>query len=182
LNFWQLEKVCLRGIEPGDAALFFQWNLDSERARHLDFFWPPVSQASVAAWTEEQSLRRLEDGAFHWVIETLDGIPVGSISTHNCDPRNGTFSYGVDIAAQHQRKGFASEAIRLVLRYYFGELRYQKVTVPVHGDNLASIRLHEKLGFQREGVHRRMFFSQGKYEDVLWYGMTVEEFNGGSGK
>ena len=59
------------------------------------------------------------------------------------------------------------------------------MTVPVHGDNLASICLHEKLGFQREGVHRRMFFSHGKYEDVLWYGMTVEEFeelNGGSGK
>ncbi|MCI0578583.1 MAG: GNAT family N-acetyltransferase [Chloroflexi bacterium] len=63
-----------------------------------------------------------------------------------------------------------------MLGYYFRELRYQKVTVPVYADNAASIRLHEKLGFQREGVHRRMFFTQGRFVDVIRFGMTVEEF------
>jgi hypothetical protein len=29
--------VRLRGIEPGDAVTFFEWNQDSERARRLDF-------------------------------------------------------------------------------------------------------------------------------------------------
>ncbi len=31
------------------------------------------------------------------------------------------------VRREHQRKGYASEAIRLVLRYFFEELRYQKV-------------------------------------------------------
>jgi len=38
----------------------------------------------------------------------------------------------------------------LILKYYFEELRYQKVTVPVHANNPASIRLHEKLGFKKK--------------------------------
>jgi RimJ/RimL family protein N-acetyltransferase len=63
------------------------------------------------------------------------------------------------------------------MQYYFEELRYQKVTVPVHGDNEPSIRLHEKLGFQREGTHRRMVYTQGRFVDILWFGMTVEEFH-----
>ncbi len=46
----------------------------------------------------------------------------------------------------------------------------------VHSDNLASIRLHEKLGFQKEGTLRRMGFTGGKYIDLLWYGMTADEF------
>ena len=177
MNYWQGKRVRLRGIEPSDAEHFIRWNLDSERARHLDFVWPPTSNASVQAWVEAQSRQKLEHDSFHWVIENHDGDPVGSISTHDCTPRYGTFSYGIDVAPEHQRQGYAREAIRLVLRYYFEELRYQKVTVPVHSDNEASIRLHEGLGFQREGTHRRMFYTQGHFVDVIWFGMTAEEFH-----
>ena len=176
MNFWQGKKVRLRAIEPSDAEYFIRWNLDSERARHLDFVWPPTSEASVRAWVEEQSKRKLEHDSFHWMIENQDGEPVGSISTHDCNPRDGTLSYGVDVAPEQQRQGYAGEAIRLVLKYYFEELRYQKVTVPVHSDNPASIRLHESLGFQREGTLRRMFFTRGHFVDVIWFGMTAEEF------
>ena len=60
--------------------------------------------------------------------------------------------------------------------YYFDELRYQKVTVNVHSHNEASILLHQKLGFIKEGTHRRMGYTKGGYFDVIWFGMTVEEF------
>ena len=102
---------------------------------------------------------------------------MGSISTQNCNSRNGTFSYGIDISAEERGNGYATEAIQLVLKYYFEELRYQKVTLPIVSDNHASIHLHEKLGFQQEGRFRRMLYSSGKYIDVLWYGMTMEEYS-----
>jgi hypothetical protein len=46
----------------------------------------------------------------------------------------------------------------------------------VYSFNDASIRLHESLGFQREGRWRRMGYSEGQYFDHLFYGLTVEEF------
>lgn len=176
MNFWQGKHVRLRGVEPSDATTFFEWNLDSEMARNLDFVWPPVSQAQVSTWVEEVSQKKMEDGMFTWVIEDASGTAVGSISTHHCNPRNGTFSYGVNVARQHQRQGYAAEAIALVLRYYFEELRYQKVTVQVNSFNEASAALHEKLGFLREGTLRRMVYSGGAYYDAHWYGMTKEEW------
>ncbi len=166
----------LRAIEPQDASVFFVWNLDSERARLLDFVWPPQSHASVEAWAAQQALKKFEGGDYHWLVENLEGLPVGSISTHNCDRRCGTFAYGVDIAEEHRRKGYAGAAIRLVLRYYFEEMRYQKVTVTIYAGNLASIALHEGLGFQCEGRLRRMALSEGRFIDVLYYGLTAEEF------
>lgn len=176
-NYWHGKNVRLRGIEPADAELFYRWNLDSERARRLDFVWPPISQAAVREWVEQQARQRLDQDAFHWIIENRDGEPVGAIRTSDCRPHDGTFSYSVDVAAEYRRQGYASEAIAIVLGYYFEELRYQKVTVAVHADNEGSVRLHEKLGFRREGTHRRMFFTGGRYVDVLWYGLTVEEFH-----
>lgn len=56
-NFWQGKKVRLRAIEPSDAKHFVCWNLNSERARNLDFVWPPQSAVAVQAWVEEQSRR-----------------------------------------------------------------------------------------------------------------------------
>ena len=176
MNFWKGTKVRLRGIEPSDAETLFKWNLDSERARYIDFLWPPISEAAVRAWAEEQSKHKLENDTFHWLIENHGGEPVGTISTHRCNPHHGTFTYGLDVAREHRRNGYAGEAILLVLKYYFEELRYQKVTVAVYSDNTASIQLHEKLGFQHEGTHRRTIFTRGEYLDTVWYGMTVEEF------
>jgi len=175
-NFWSDATVSLRAIEPGDVEYFQRWNLDSERARLLDFLWPPQSEVTLRRWVEEQAQRKLENDAFHWVIENRQGEPVGSIATHRCNHRDGVFSYGVDVAHEHRRRGYAAAAIVLILRYYFSHLRYQKASVAVHGDNEACLRLHDKLGFRREGVLRRHVFTNGVFVDLVWFGMTVEEF------
>lgn len=69
---------------------------------------------------------------FRFVIESLDGQFAGTINTRSCDRRSDTFKYGLAIREAHQRKGYGSEAVRLVLRYFFAELRYQKCTAHVY--------------------------------------------------
>ena len=182
MNFWKGSKIRLRGVEPADAESFFMWNTDSEAARFLEFVFPPISLALVRHWLEEESLKKLEHDGFTWVIEDGEGRAVGSIRTHNCNHYNGTFSYGIYIADNAKRNGYAAEAIGLVLRFYFDELRYQKVTVTVNADNSASIALHEKLAFIREGTLRRMFYSGGEYYDVHWYGLTIDEWHASWGE
>jgi RimJ/RimL family protein N-acetyltransferase len=98
------------------------------------------------------------------------------MGVHEADPRVGAFTYGINVKREEQRKGYASEAIRLLLRYYFQERRYQKVTIKVYGFNEASTRLHESLGFQVEGRLRRMVYTDGEFHDEVIYGMIVEEF------
>jgi RimJ/RimL family protein N-acetyltransferase len=175
-SVWRGERVRLRVIEPGDWETYFAWNGDDERARNLLWFIPlPQSQEAVRRWAEQESLRRPEGDNFRFVIDHA-GEVVGDLTTHRCNARIGKLSYGLNIRREHRRKGFASDAIRTVLRYYFRELRYQKVTVAVYSDNEASIRLHEKLGFQQEGRLRRTVFTDGRFFDELLFGLTVEEF------
>lgn len=176
MNFWQGKRVSLRGVEPSDAETFVQWNLDSGMARDVDFIWPPVSRAQVSKEVGELSLKKLEDDAFVWMLEDASGTAVGLIRTFQCDHRAGTFRYGLNVSAEHRRLGYAREAVLLVLRYYFSELRYQKCTVGVHADNEASVALHERLGFRREGTLRRMGFSGGRHFDIHMYGITREEW------
>jgi len=176
VNFWQSKEIRLRGVEPSDAAIFTAWNLDSEMARGIDYVWIPVSQAFTEKWLEEESGKKLENDSFRWIIEDSSGTAVGWVSTHDCNARNGTFAYALGIASEHRRKGYAFEAVRLILKYYFEELRYQKVTASVHSYNEASVSLHEKLGFVREGTLRRMIYTKGEFFDLYYYGMTNGEW------
>jgi RimJ/RimL family protein N-acetyltransferase len=175
-NFWQGERIRLRAIEPEDADTFFHWNFDSEMARVVAFLWPPTSLMAVRAWAEKMATQEIKDDTLTLAIENREGQLVGSIGSHSINRRTGTFGYGVAVGEEYQGRGYASEAVILLLRYFFEELRYQKVTVTVYACNPASIALHEKLGFQREGQLRRMVYTRGQYYDEFFYGMTCEEF------
>ncbi len=181
MNFWKGANIRLRAIEPSDAETFYRWNLDTEAARNLEYIWPPTSLAQVRHWAEKESLKELDGDTYLWIMEDIAGTAVGSIRTHNCNHWSGTFMYGLFVAAEHQRMNHASDAVGIVLRYYFNELRYQKATVTVNAYNQASIALHERLGFIKEGTGRRMFYSDGEYHDVHWYGMTREEWDAREG-
>ena len=178
-NYWEGEKIRLRALEPSDADTFFEWNLDGETARKLYQVPFPQSRAGVARWAQDVSARGPEGDSFFMVIETLDGQVVGSINAHQCERRHGTFKYGIAVMREHWRKGYASEAIRILARYYFEELGYQKVNAEVFEFNEGSQKLHEGLGFVLEGRLRRMIYTEGKRFDMLVYGMTREEFGGG---
>jgi len=175
-NYWQGQKIKLRAVELSDLEFFIALNQDTKRQQFLDWLKPPTSNSIIEDWLKDKAHQGMKDFQHQWMIESLEGQTVGSIVTHSCDSRTGTFSYALDIAQQFQRQGFASEAIRLILKYYFQELRFQKVTVAVHSNNLASIELHKHLGFQHEGSHRRVVFSEGEFYNLEWYGLTIEEF------
>jgi RimJ/RimL family protein N-acetyltransferase len=176
MNIWQGHRVRLRSVEPGDWETHFRWNQESEMSRRIDRVYFPQSTVEAQRWAERAAAQTASDAQFHFEIETLDGTLVGSIGTNHCDARVGSFGYGIGILPEHQRKGYASEAILLVCRYYFQELRYQKVNAVVYSFNEPSIKLHEHLGFQLEGRIRRMVFTQGRHFALLYYGMTSDEF------
>jgi RimJ/RimL family protein N-acetyltransferase len=175
-NIWQGNRVRLRAIEPSDWETFDSWNQDTEMERRAYWIPFPQSKERVRQWAETTAQKVPENDTSFLVIESLAGEVAGSVNTNRCDRRQGTFSYGIAIRREHQRKGYASEAIRLLLRYFFAELRYQKVIASVYSFNEPSIRLHESLGFQLEGRLRRMIYTDGQFHDELIYGLTAEEF------
>jgi RimJ/RimL family protein N-acetyltransferase len=176
-NIFRGKLVRLRAVEPDDWQFFY--NMDdttTDFGRNTDEIWFPSSREGVKAWTEEQSKAKHEGDHFRFQVEALDtGECVGTLNTHTINRRVGTFMYGIAITPQAQGKGYATEAVRLLLRYFFREKRYQKVNAEVYSFNTASIRLHERLGFTLEGQLRRMVYTDGQFHDALIYGMTREE-------
>jgi RimJ/RimL family protein N-acetyltransferase len=176
-SYWEASLVRLRAVEPDDWEVHHDWDKDSSMQRLLDRVHIPRSREMSRRWAEQQSQREPDNDNFHFQVETLAGELVGSVNAHDCDRRTGTFEIGIATRPEHQRKGYASQAVALLLRYYFHELRYQKVTAHIDDRNEPSLQLFQRLGFQLEGRLRRMVYSGGRHYDYIAYGLTVEEFD-----
>jgi RimJ/RimL family protein N-acetyltransferase len=175
-NFWQGKRVRLRAVTSDDWKFFLDSDLETEFAQFTDNILFPDSAERLKKWTSELALAEPWKHEFRMMIENLHGTCIGTINTHTCDSRVGTFRYGLAIQREHRHKGYATDAIQLVLMYFFHELRYQKVNVNIYDFNIPSLELHKKLGFQEEGRLRRMVYTDGKFHDEIILGLTAEEF------
>ena len=175
--FWQGEKVRLRPLRLEDAEVALVDSLDSPSRRDLQLgIELPTTvegiRSSLAKWVDCKDA----DGLIIFTIETLEGEDVGGISYHSRDRKNGIFSFGVNISRPNRKKGYAEDAVKILLRYGFRERRYQKCNSACVHTNTASIALHTKLGFTEEGRVRRRWYYDGQYHDDVLFGMTIEEF------
>ena len=175
-NIWTGKLVRLRAVEPGDWEFFHSLDLDSDAARSAYEVPFPRSVEGSKKWAADTAMAAPNQDRYRWVIETLEGTPVGTIDTHSVHPEDGRFQYGISISGDQRQRGYASEAITILLRFMFTERRYQKANATVYAFNQRSKRLHEKLGFVLEGRLRRVHYAGGEYHDVFLFGMTREEF------
>ncbi|NOU88678.1 GNAT family N-acetyltransferase [Paenibacillus sp. LMG 31460] len=175
-NIWSGSKVRLRPVLPSDWKAFHENDQDSGGARLCDFIHFPRSEDGTKSWAEYKSSKPSDGDNVFLAIESLDGTLVGSITANSCDTRNGTFKYGIAIFRKHWRKGYAFEATKILLRYYFDELRYRKVNAYVYAFNEGSCALQDHLGFIQEGILREMIFTNGRHYDEYVYGQTKDEF------
>jgi RimJ/RimL family protein N-acetyltransferase len=170
--------ISLRAIEPDDWPTIADHERDHAASR-LGAGWSPVpwSQHRLRTWASAPERSVVIDDAFSFAIARRDDASVvGSINTHHCDRRTGVFSYGDMVWPNQRRLGFASEAVRLVLGWAFGELRYQKCDVTISAFNDASLAFHRRLGFVEEGCRRRAVYTAGAHHNEFLLGITDEEF------
>jgi RimJ/RimL family protein N-acetyltransferase len=80
------------------------------------------------------------------------------------------------IGASSQRRGFAAEAIATVAHTAIDRLNFKRICLRIIAANVASLQLAEKLGFQREGLHRNEFrCGLDELHDVFHYSLTAED-------
>lgn len=72
-------------------------------------------------------------------------------------------------------QGYAREALTQILKFGFEERGLNRIEAHINADNHASLRMHEKCGYVREGVLRQAIFKNGKFKDVVVMSIFKEE-------
>lgn len=88
--------------------------------------------------------------------------------------QNAFIGYWVD--RDRAGQGLAPEAVVVVLRFAFEELRLHRVEIAIVPRNRPSRRVVEKLQLRDEGVAVRFLEIDGRWEDHVRYAVTAEEW------
>ena len=178
MDFWKGKKILLRAVRMDDLHTYFfsKESRDYESDQKSDRVIFPAGELKMRERVESLSKRSPYDDEYFLIIEDLNGNPVGSINTHHIERIHGTFELGFSIRKKYHRKGYATEAVELVLKFYFFELGFKKVETRVYSFNGESIAFHENFGFKREGILRRNHFAANEYHDTICFGLLKDEF------
>lgn len=81
------------------------------------------------------------------------------------------------MVAQHQRQGFAREAVSAFVMHCFEGLNTHRVEAMTDPDNLASRALLERVGFKQEGgrMRQRIILGNGRFGDQLVFARLADD-------
>jgi RimJ/RimL family protein N-acetyltransferase len=73
-------------------------------------------------------------------------------------------------------RGYASESVKCILDFCFGELKLHRVIAGCATENMASIKVLEKNGFVKEAHHRKILPIRGEWKDNYEYSILEEDY------
>lgn len=173
------ELVRLTAIDAQQSAeAFSRWSRNSEYWRLLaSEASQPSSRRRAAAWFEKQQ-EKDNPNDFFFSIRTLeDDCLIGDIGLDGVLWNHGDAFVGIGIGERALwGKGYGTDAMRILLRYGFIELNLWRVSLDVFEYNPRAVRSYEKVGFTHEGRARQFLLRDGKRWDLIFMGITREEW------
>ncbi|NOX19218.1 MAG: GNAT family N-acetyltransferase [Chlorobi bacterium] len=105
-----------------------------------------------------------------------EGKTIGELKMKNFRWFNRKAELAMILIPEEQRKGYGTEALRMIIDYAFKDMNLHRLEGEVIEYNEASKKIIESLGFKEEGRLREAKYSKGKYWDILRYGLLASEY------
>jgi len=169
-------RLRLRPVRPDDARRTFSWYNEPEIVAPFDRF-------SVDTLDQfEQAIREAPEDPTSLAPRYLvalreDDAPIGFVGYYLPHPVLETTDVWYVIGdRQARRKGYATEAVGLLVGHLVDTSPFPRIGATCDVENQASVRLLERLGFQREGVLRSALFHHARWHDIAVYGIIRDEW------
>jgi RimJ/RimL family protein N-acetyltransferase len=170
---WKGERIRL---VPPDRTLHLQnalrWMNDPGVTAMIEF------NLGVSRKQEESFFDRIEnqtDTDYTWAILDESERHIGFIGLNAINWRNRAGTGGLLIGEQTAwGRGYATDAVMVRTRFAFTQLGLHRING--HTFNPAMKRVYEKCGYRHEGTARGMFWRDGKWHDVAFYGMLEDDW------
>lgn len=148
------DRLVLRRPAMADAqAIFEAYARDQEVTRYLS--WEPHQSISDTRRFLRERIDVWREGSeISWAItRAAGGALIGMIGAHFDQPHMATIGYV--LARSEWNKGYMTEGVRVVVQVLMDLPQVYRVQAVCDLENVASARVMEKAGMEREGVLRR---------------------------
>lgn len=170
------EKVKLTAINEKDIETIAKWYSDIDFLRFFDAAPAlPKTEQQLGQWVK--SIQDSHDSIAFAIRPIEEEAIVGYIELDRILWVHGVATVGIGIGTgEHRRKGYAKEALKLLMELAFNELNLHRLQLNVFNYNERAITLYESIGFRREGIYREFVHRDGRRWDMYLYGILRHEW------
>jgi len=163
--------VLLRAFEHADAPLVMA--AAGDPLIPLITTAPSTPDAELARAFIDRQQARLNDGAGYSfaIVDLVSGAAVGQIGLWLAGMRDGRASIGYWVVATHRRRGLAGHALRTLSRWAVALPGIHRLELYVEPWNVASRRVAERAGYEREGLLRSWQQVGDERRDMFMYSL-----------
>ncbi len=109
-------------------------------------------------------------------VVTYDSVMVGQLTVTGItwgSARWAQIGYWID--ENHAGRGIMPTAVAMACDHCFGSMGLHRIEIAIRPENVASLRIVEKLGFTQVGLAPRYLHINGRWHDHLLFGLTAED-------
>ena len=166
--FTKNENITLRVAEPYDADIIYRWENDMEIWRVSDTI-VPFSRHQIEQFLLNNNDLVSDKQLRLMIVGSINGDVVGCIDLYDYDSFNQRAGIGIMVDKNHRGKGYAKQAIALLMDYCFNTLLLNQLYALVLSSSIDSIVLFESLGFERCGIRKQWCKTPSGFTDQIEY-------------
>ena len=167
--------VTLRDVQMEDLPAVWEWENDSEMGLYLNA--DPGKRMSMDEVRRRYHQYRTDPTSGLFIICKLDGTPIGMLGFDRLYRDIGSCRLFIGIGVKENwGQGYGTDAMRVVLRYFFREVLLRKVQLSCYDFNTRAISSYRKCGFEVEGVRRNIAYVHGEWCDSIEMAISIDQF------
>lgn len=182
LNFYQQPfptidldaQYILREQTLEDTEAFFRYYTHPEVGQYILASKPTTL---LEASKEVQYCRNLfysKQGIYWTIAQKSNNEMIGAVGLYmNNMHQRAEITY--DLSHDHWRQGIMLKTIHAIVAYAFAHMKLQRIEAVTRPENVASMALLEKAGFQREGTLRQYRYYNNQTWDIEMFAITSKD-------
>jgi RimJ/RimL family protein N-acetyltransferase len=163
-----------------DPEIESRWTHNAEFMRLYEFEPARPTSAAIVKKQYEKLEKKIEEdkNLYHFMIRAkADDRLIGKAMINRIEWANGGCQIRLGIgSADDRRKGYGTQASKMLLRFAFAELNLFRVTAHVAEYNEGAIALLKKFGFTEEVRRRQSLERDGRRWNLLVFGLLKDEW------
>ena len=173
------ERLVLRELRLADAADLLVFRGDWEVQKYNGPVLQTIEEAQSDIRAAHTEYNKHEGISWAVTFKGTDTV-LGSFAFHHWSHHHRRTEVGYDLAHAYWGQGIASETLRTIIPFGFEQMNLHRIYAGTIADNYESVRLLEKIGFQREGTKRESSWEDdGTFHDSAMYGLLRDEYTQG---
>lgn len=160
----------LRDIQDEELQLMLKWR-NNPAVRVNMYTRHEISLAEHIGWWERIKTQSNQQ----YLMYEYEGVARGVVGLTNIDYHNANCCWAF-YADPEAPKGVGSRMEYLVLERVFGEIKLHKLYCEVLAFNAPVVKLHQKFGFEIEGIFRQQHKHENTMVDIVRLGIFASEW------